>query len=145
MPSKQFVTFDVANQFFGVPVAAVQEVLLNDVYTAIPLAPPAYGGLFNLRGEVIGTVDLRVRFGLPARAASGPIVNVVVLAGGEPVSLLVDKIGLVVDVDDEAFDAPPDTLTGPVRSMVTGTYRTDDRLLVILDVEACVTVTRSGA
>src|ERR1700709_2689307 len=111
MPIRQFVTFDVENHFFGVPVGAVQEVLLNEVYTAMPLAPPAYGGLFNLRGEVIGTVDLRVRFGLPARTTSGPIINVVVLAGGEPVSLPVDRIGLVADLDDETFEAPPETLT----------------------------------
>jgi purine-binding chemotaxis protein CheW len=144
MPSQQFVTFDVENHFFGIPVAAVQEVLLNEVYTPMPLAPPGCGGLFNLRGEVIGTVDLRVRFGLPSRPTTGAAVNVVVQAAGEPVSLLVDKIGLVAELDDEAFETPPDTLTGPTRAMVTGTYRTDGRLLVILDVEECVTAPRSG-
>ncbi len=144
MPSQQFVTFDVENHFFGVPVAAVQEVLLNETYTPMPLAPPGCGGLFNLRGEVIGTVDLRIRFGLTPQPISGPVINVVVLAAGEPVSLLVDKIGLVAELDDALFDAPPDTLTGPTRAMVTGTYKTDGRLLVILDVGECVTAPRSG-
>lgn len=144
MPSRQFVTFEVANQFFGVPVGVVQEVLLNEKYTPMPLAPHGCGGLFNLRGEVIGTVDLGVRFGLPSRPMSGAVVNVVVLAGGEPVSLLVDRIGLVVDLDDAAFEAPPDTLTGPTRALVVGTYKTDDRLLVVLDVDECVNTARTG-
>jgi purine-binding chemotaxis protein CheW len=137
MPSRQFVTFDVANQFFGVPVGVVQEVLLHETYTPMPHAPHGCGGLFNLRGEVIGTVDLGVRFGLPSRPMSGAVVNVVVLAGGEPVSLLVDRIGLVVDLDDAAFEPPPDTLTGPDRALIVGTYKTEDRLLLVLDVEEC--------
>jgi purine-binding chemotaxis protein CheW len=143
MPSRQFVTFDVANHFFGVPVEIVQEVLLNDKYTPMPLAPDACGGLFNLRGEVIGTVDMQVRFGLPPRSMSSAIINVVVLADGEPVSLLVDRIGLVADLDDAAFEPPPDTLTGPTRAMIVGSYQTEDRLLLVLDVDECVNTARA--
>ena len=144
MPSRQFVTFDVANQFFGVPVEIVQEVLFNEKYTPMPLAPYAFGGLFNLRGEVIGTVDMQVRFGLPPRSMSGAIINVVVLAGGEPVSLLVDRIGPVADLDDAAFELPPDTLTGPTRAMIVGSYKTEDRLLLVLDVDECVNTARAA-
>jgi purine-binding chemotaxis protein CheW len=138
------VTFDVANQFFGVPVEIVQEVLFNEKYTPMPLAPDACGGLFNLRGEVIGTVDMRVRFGLPPSSMSGAIINVVVLAGGEPVSLLVDRIGPVTDLDDAAFELPPDTLTGPTRAMIVGSYKTEDRLLLVLDVDECVNTARAA-
>lgn len=144
MTSRQFVTFDVANEFFGVPVEIVQEVLLNEKYTPMPLAPDGWGGLFNLRGEVIGTVDLQVRFGRPRRSMSGPIVNVVVLVDGEPVSLLVDRIGLVADLDDAAFELPPDTLTGPTRAMIVGSYKTEDRLLLVLDVAECVNTARAA-
>jgi purine-binding chemotaxis protein CheW len=145
MPSRQFVTFDVADQFFGVPVALVQEVLLNETYTPMPLAPDGWGGLFNLRGEVIGTVDLRVRFGLPPKTTTGAVINVVVLAAGEPVSLLADRIGLVADLDDALFEPRPDTLTGPTRALITGTYKTEDRLLLVLDIEECVNTARTAA
>ena len=145
MAIRQFVTFDVANQFLGVPVESVQEVLLNETYTPMPLAPDECGGLFNLRGEVIGTVDLRVRFGLPRRPSTGAVINVVVLAGGGPVSLLVDRIGLVADLDDAAFELPPDTLTGPNRAMIVGSYKTEDRLLMVLDVDECVNTVRAAA
>jgi purine-binding chemotaxis protein CheW len=144
MPSRQFVTFDVANQFFGVPVETVQEVLLNEEYTPMPLAPDECGGLFNLRGKVIGTVDMQVRFGLPRRSMSGPVLNVVVLSAGEPVSLLVDRIGLVADLDDAAFELPPATLTGPTRAMIVGSYKTEGRLLMVLDVDECVSTARAA-
>ena len=66
MASRQFATFEVADQLFGVEVNTVQEVLSYNEYTPVPLAPPAVGGLFNLRGQVIaamGRIGIEVLFG----------------------------------------------------------------------------------
>lgn len=145
MSSRQFVTFEVAGQFFGVDVDAVQEVLSYSEYTRVPLAPNAVGGLFNLRGQVIEAVDMRVQFGLPRRDMSGLVQNVIVRFDGEPVSLLVDRIGQVADLDAKLFEEPPATLTGPSRELVTGAYKTEGRLLLVLDVAACVNTTRALA
>jgi len=138
MASRQFATFEVAGQLFGVEVHTVQEVLSYNEYTPVPLAPAAVGGLFNLRGQVIAAVDLRVQLGLPRQALRGPVMNVILRGDGEPVSLLVDKIGEVVDLDDEAFELPPDTLSGPTRELVVGTYKMAGRLMLALDVAQAV-------
>jgi purine-binding chemotaxis protein CheW len=138
MPSRQFATFEVDNQLFGVEVDAVQEVLSYNEYTPVPLAPPAVGGLFNLRGQVIAAVDLRVQLGLARKALQGPVMNVILRGNGEPVSLLVDKIGEVVDLDDDAFEPPPDTLSGSTRELVVGTFKLDGRLMLALDVDHAV-------
>jgi purine-binding chemotaxis protein CheW len=138
MASRQFATFEVADQLFGVEVHTVQEVLSYNEYTPVPLAPPAVGGLFNLRGQVIAAVDLRVQLGLARQAMQGPVMNVILRGDGEPVSLLVDRIGEVVDLDDEAFEGPPDTLSGPTRELVTGTFKMDGRLMLALDVKQAV-------
>jgi purine-binding chemotaxis protein CheW len=138
MASRQYATFEVAGQLFGVEVAAVQEVLSFSEYTSVPLAPPAVGGLFNLRGQVIAAVDLRVQLGLDRQALEGPVMNVILRGDDEPVSLLVDRIGEVVDLDEAAFEPPPDTLTGPARKLVVGTFKMDDRLMLALDVDSAV-------
>jgi purine-binding chemotaxis protein CheW len=143
MASRQFATFEVADQLFGVEVHTVQEVLSYNEYTPVPLAPPAVGGLFNLRGQVIAAVDLRVQLGLPRQAMEGPVMNVILRGDGEPVSLLVDRIGEVVDLDDEAFEGPPDTLSGPTRELVTGTFKMDGRLMLALDVNQAVDTYRA--
>ena len=143
MPSRQFATFEVAGQLFGVEVHTVQEVLSYNEYTPVPLAPPAVGGLFNLRGQVIAAVDLRVQLGLVRQAMQGPVMNVILRGDGEPVSLLVDRIGEVVDLDDEAFEGPPDTLSGPTRELVTGTFKMDGRLMLALDVNQAVDTYRA--
>jgi purine-binding chemotaxis protein CheW len=133
MTSRQYATFEVDDQLFGVPVAIVQEVLSFSEYTPVPLAPKAVGGLFNLRGQVIAAVDLRVQLGLPARDLDGPAMNVIVRTDDESVSLLVDRIGEVVDLSEDAFEPPPDTLHGPLRELINGAFKLDGRLMLALD------------
>jgi purine-binding chemotaxis protein CheW len=118
-------------------------VLSYNEYTPVPLAPPAVGGLFNLRGQVIAAVDLRVQLGLGRQALQGPVMNVILRGNGEPVSLLVDKIGEVVDLDDDTFEPPPDTLSGPTRELVVGTFKLDGRLMLALDVNQAVDTYRA--
>jgi len=131
--SRQYATFEVDDQLFGVPVAIVQEVLSFSEYTPVPLAPKAVGGLFNLRGQVIAAVDLRVQLGLPPRDLDGPAMNVIVRTEDESVSLLVDRIGEVVDLSEDAFEPPPDTLHGPTRELINGAFKLDGRLMLALD------------
>jgi len=45
----------------------------------------------------------------------------------------VDRIGEVVELDDETFEPPPDTLTGPSRELITGAFKLDGRLMLALD------------
>jgi purine-binding chemotaxis protein CheW len=145
MTSRQYATFEVAGQLFGLDVAKVQEVLSFHEYTPVPLAPSSVGGLFNLRGQVIAAVDLRVQLGLPARELGGPAMNVIVRTEEESVSLLVDRIGEVVDLDDVSFEPPPDTLTGRSRELITGAFKLDGRLMLALDTARAVDTTgRSG-
>jgi len=144
MASRQYATFEVADQLFGLDVAKVQEVLSFGEYTPVPLASSAVGGLFNLRGQVIAAVDLRVQLGLPRRDFEGAAMNVIVRTEEESVSLLVDRIGEVVRLDDEAFEPPPDTLHGPTRELINGAFKLDGRLMLALDT-ARATDTGSGA
>ena len=138
MTTVQYATFEVADQLFGLEVGRVQEVLTFSEYTPVPLAPAHVGGLFNLRGQVIAALDLRVRLGLPPTDLSDGAMNVIVRTDDESVSLLVDRIGDVVELDDTAAEVPPDTLTGPVRDLITATFPLENRLMLALDARAAV-------
>jgi purine-binding chemotaxis protein CheW len=133
MTTRQYATFHVADQLFGLDVANVQEVLAFDQYTPVPLAPKAIGGLFNLRGQVIAAIDLRHQLGLPPRPTTGPHMNVIVHTGDEAVSLLVDHIGEVITLHPDTCEPPPDTLHGPARHLITGTFKLDGQLMLALD------------
>ncbi|WP_024286273.1 chemotaxis protein CheW [Cellulomonas sp. KRMCY2] len=133
--SQQLATFVLDGAHYGVDVLHVQEALRFQARTPVPLAPPGIAGLVNLRGQVVLTVDLRVRLGLPPLAADAEPMMVVVQVDGEPVSLLVDEIGDVIDVDDSQFETPPDTLPAALRDVILGAYKLERGLLLALDVD----------
>lgn len=138
MSTQQFSTFVVAGHLFGIEVENVQEVIRYQPMTRVPLAPPAIGGLINLRGQVITAVDLRHRLGFAPRADDERPMNVVVRTEDGAVSLLVDQIGAVVDAQSDDFEAPPETLVGATRSLIRGAYKLEHALLLALDVSRAV-------
>jgi purine-binding chemotaxis protein CheW len=138
MSGTQLATFSVDGYLFGVEVAAVQEVIRYQPMTRVPLAPAALVGLINLRGQVITAVDLRRRLGFGDRAAGELPMDVIVRTRDGLVSLLVDRIGDVVDVVEEAFEEPPETLLGSARELIRGAYKLDGALLLLLDVQGVV-------
>ncbi len=138
MPSQQFCTFYLDNLLFGVELTGVQEVMRPLELTQVPLAPRVVNGLINLRGQIVTAVDLRRRLELTPRLPGAPIMNVVVRSDDGAVSLLVDEIGDVVDVDDKTFEPPPETLRGQVRGMIQGVHKLNGRLMHVIDIEkAC--------
>lgn len=130
---RQYCTFLLDGQPFGIDVMEVQEVVRHQEMTRVPLAPAVVRGLINLRGQIVTAIDLRRRLGLPDRAGGEPPVNVVVRTDDGAVSLLVDEIGDVLAVPAAAFEPPPETLRGPARGLIRGAYKLDGRLLLVLD------------
>jgi len=135
---RQFCTFCLEDQFFGVPVDEVQEVIRYQDITRVPLMPDFVRGLINLRGQIVTAIDLRRCLGMADRRADQLPMNVVVRTGDGAISLLVDEIGDVLEVGEDSLEAPPETLRGPARSMVCGVYKLPERLLFVLDTEQAV-------
>ena len=134
----QLATIWLDGDLYGVEVAHVQEVLKSQGLTRVPLAPAAVAGLINLRGQVVTAIELRERLGRPPRPEGTDAVVIVVRLHGEAVSLLVDAIADVVDVDPADFEAPPDTLDGAGRELIRGAFKLDGHLLLALDVHKAV-------
>jgi len=134
----KFCTFTLTDYLFGVDVREVQEVLRYQEQTRVPLAPAVVSGLINLRGQIVTAIDLRRRLELPERPADQRPVNVVVRTEGGAVSLLVDQIGDVIEVADDLFEPPPETLAKFVRELILGAYKLEERLLLVLDCKKTV-------
>lgn len=129
---QQLCTFRLADLLIGIDVRDVQEVLRPQAVTPVPLAAAAVRGLINLRGQIVTALDMRSRFQLaPGDKNAG--MNIVVRRVEGAVSLVVDAIGEVIDVDASRLEAPPSTLGVPTRDLVTGVYKLDDGLLLVLN------------
>jgi purine-binding chemotaxis protein CheW len=132
-PDSQFCTFLVRGMLFGLEVTCIQEVIRYQPLTPVPLTASTIAGLINLRGQIVTAIDLRVRLGLPARDPEERPLNVVVRTADGPVSLLVDDIGDVIQVDEDTFERPPETLGDAARELIRGAYKLKGRLLLVLD------------
>jgi purine-binding chemotaxis protein CheW len=137
---KQFSTFVVDQLLFGVEVEKVQEVIRYQEMTRVPLAPTVVKGLINLRGQIVTAIDLRRRLDLHERATADLPMNVVVRHDSGAVSLLVDEIGDVLEVEEETFEGPPETLDRKARELICGVYKLDNCLLHVLDTDKAISV-----
>jgi purine-binding chemotaxis protein CheW len=135
---RQLCTFYVDGHHVGIEVTEVQEVIRYQEMTVVPLASHEVQGLINLRGQIVTALDLRRRFGMPERPEDQLPMNVVVRTPDGAVSLLVDEIGDVLEVDDAAFERPPETLDTATRHLVRGAYKLDQGLLLALETKRAV-------
>ncbi|MCU1398087.1 MAG: chemotaxis protein CheW [Acidimicrobiales bacterium] len=135
-----YCTFTLGDLHLGVPVTEIQEVIRAQVRTRVPLVSSVINGLINLRGELVTTVDLRARFGLPPIAAGTESMNVVVRRDDGAVSILVDEIRDVLDVAAADFEPVPSIFSGPCRDLMTGIYKLDGSLLLVLDIDKLLDV-----
>ena len=62
-------------------------------------------------------------------------MNVVVRTEDGAVSSLVDEIGDVIEVSEENFERPPETITEVARETLERVYKLDDRLLLVLSTD----------
>lgn len=135
---QQFCTFMIDGLYFGIAVAQVQEVMQHRTTEKVPLAPAVVEGLINLRGQIVTAIDLRRRLQFPERSPDVSPMHVVVRTDEGSVSLLVDEIGDVLEVDDDFFESPPESLQGIARELILGAYKLDEKLLLVLDMEKTI-------
>ncbi|HEX6592159.1 MAG TPA: chemotaxis protein CheW [Moraxellaceae bacterium] len=129
-----YCTFFIGDQFYGIPVADVQEVLQSQPLTRAPLAPVAVAGLMNLRGQIVTAVDVSRVLRSEAAQQTEEKMNLVIRHESSEVSLLVDRIGDVVPVNEEAVERPPETLQGVAREFIRGISALEGKLLLLVDV-----------
>lgn len=130
---RQLCTFVVGEHLFGVDVCHVHEVIRNQEMTIVPLAPRIVRGLINLRGQIVTAIDMRERLEMEPFATDHDPMNVVVQNGEGAISLLVDEIGDVMDVDFRLQEEAPPNLSPVVSELLSCVYKIQDRLLLVLD------------
>jgi purine-binding chemotaxis protein CheW len=133
---EELVTVMVADQMFGLPIDRVHDVFIASSLTAVPLAPREIVGLLNLRGRVVTALDLRRRLGLPDRTDAVQNMAVGLERQGESYGLLVDSVGEVVKLSPERQEPNPVHMDAAWVKLSRGVHRLDDKLLIILDVDA---------
>ncbi len=131
-----FGTFWIETTEFAIPVDAIQEVINEPTsFTPVPLSPEHMIGLFNLRGQVIPTIDLRMFLGFTNGTEAGTGKVAIIENGGLSVGLLFDETGGVLHSDGAAQVSFETNAEGKREVIVEGLLKLEDgkRMVQILD------------
>ncbi|WP_419897769.1 chemotaxis protein CheW [Roseomonas sp. USHLN139] len=130
--SRQFVTFWVRDEIFGVPLAEVQEIIRMPGVVRVPRAPGSLEGIANLRGAVLPITSLRRVFGM----RDGPhddATRVVVINRGALSGFVVDRMASVITTEEHEIE-PVDALSGTIRTeLLQGVVKRDKGMIMLLD------------
>lgn len=141
----QLVVFDLANEQYGVDIAAVEGIIKMQAITAVPRAPQFVEGVTNLRGKVLPVIDLRRRFGLPRGEVSKDMRIVVVEMNGATVGIIVDGVSEVLRVNAEAIEPPSPIVTTVDSEFIRGIAKVNERLVILLDLGKVLSLQEQGA
>ncbi len=131
----KMVTFSLAGKDYGVDIMNVKEIAKAGKFTYVPNAAPFLRGVYNLRGDIIPVIDLRVFFHLPAeKKEEDALENTLILRVGEQViGVIVDNIDKVVGIASAAIQ-PPHPIFGDINiKYIRGVVENQGRLYIILD------------
>ncbi len=133
--TRQFLTFALGAEEYGVEILKVQEIRGYSPITPIPNTPPHVMGVMNLRGSIIPVADLRRTLGMPASEYTAFTVIVVVNVGARVMGMIVDAVSDVLDIAVADIQPTPDFGTQVDAHFVQGMARTAGKLVILLDLE----------
>jgi purine-binding chemotaxis protein CheW len=138
MSTNQFSTFWVDERLYGVNIKMVQEITKSMTVTEVPLAPAYIRGLINLRGQIATAVGLRELFEIQGINSQGGKINVVCKSESYLMSLVVDEVGDVLELEDTQFELTPETVAPSVSRFMSGVYKLPNNLLSVIDIQKII-------
>jgi len=146
---RQYLTFRVGRDLFGVATRYVREILEFHAITQVPMMPPLVRGVINLRVAVVPIIDLAERFSLGSTEL-GPRTCIVIieLQDGEEAQLmgaLVDAVTAVAEIEPRALRQAPAFGSRVPPEYIEDLARVDERFLTLLRMEQVLNVDQIAA
>jgi len=131
----KYLTFRLDNEDYGLEIRHVKEIISIQKITDVPDLPDFVKGVINLRGQVIPTLDLRLRFGLPAKEYDERTCIVITHMNEIPVGMIVDTVNEVLDIPPEMISPAPTVQKGAAHRFIQGLGRVGEEVKIILNAE----------
>jgi purine-binding chemotaxis protein CheW len=136
----KYLTFQLANEEFGIRVLKVREIMGVQEITAVPQTPHHVKGVINLRGKVIPVIDLRLKFGLPAAEYTQRTCIIVAQVAGEHSStilmgIVVDGVSEVLNLSGQEIEDTPDFGEDIGGEYLLGMAKVKGKVKILLDID----------
>jgi purine-binding chemotaxis protein CheW len=142
---RQLVVFDLNEEAYGVDISQVREIIRMQEITRVPRATEFIEGVINLRGKVIPVVDLRTRFSMPGTERTDEHRIVVVDVDGQDIGMVVDAVTEVSRIPSDSIEPPSSVITTDDSEYLTGIVKTDDKLIILLDIAKVISDSEASA
>ena len=136
---QQYLTFNLADEYYGVDILKVQEIKGYTTVTRIPNTPDHLKGVLNLRGTIVPIMDLRMKFGMCRTAPTPFTVMVVVNVRNRVMGFLVDAVSDVLDLNAKHIQPPPELGSAVDINFVAGIVNSNGRLVTLLNIDRVLT------
>ncbi len=131
----KYLTFRLGDEDYGLEIRHVKEIISIQKITDVPDLPEFVRGVINLRGQVIPTLDLRLRFGLPAKDYDERTCIIITHMHDTPVGIIVDTVNEVMDIPPETISDAPSVQKGAAHRFIQGLGWVGDKVLILLTAE----------
>ncbi len=131
MAENKYIVFELADELYGIPIQTVERILSEQKPTRLPKTAKMFLGVFDLRGETIPAIDLRIRFDLPTWESESNFIVVHTDLGR--CALKVDGVDGIVTLQDDDVDSTSDLMKHEDDKFIAGVGKDGDRLVVLLD------------
>ena len=132
----KMVTFSLANKDYAINIMQVKEIAKAGNFTYVPNTSPFVLGVYNLRGDIIPVIDLRIFFNIPVKMRKKDQVEsmVIITVEEQTFGVVVDSIDKVVGISSASIQ-PPHPIFGDINiKYIHGVVENAGRLYVLLDV-----------
>jgi purine-binding chemotaxis protein CheW len=133
----KMVTFSLGGKDYGIDIMRVKEIAKFSQFTYVPNTAPYVRGVYNLRGDIISIIDLRLMFNLPVeeREEGVPENGLILRLESNLIGVVVDRIDKVVGISSTQVQ-PPHPIFGDINvKYINGVAEHEGRLYIILDVD----------
>lgn len=137
--NRKYVVFQIADQEFGMDIHKVSIIEKYMNITRVPTTPEYIKGVVNLRGEIIPVMDLRIKFGLPAKEPDDDTRIIMLRFNDITLGVIVDSVAEVVDFTEEEMESITSITNDRTLDYVVGIGRIDQRLITVLSIEKLIT------
>jgi purine-binding chemotaxis protein CheW len=134
----QLVVFRLGREDYGTSILQVQEIKRMMEITRVPHAPEFIKGVINLRGSVLPVLDLKQRLELPSEEYTDSTRIIIVKVEDVTVGIIVDAVSEVTTIKTDSIEPPQTVVTGVNTQYLSGVGKLDDRLLILLNLEAII-------
>lgn len=138
-----FVVFTLDNQKFALPLASVEKIARAAAVRPLPKASDAVLGVINIQGRIIPVLDLRIRFGIPARPIAVTDHLIIARTATRTLALLVDTVQDILESDRQHITDQSAILDR--MEYVGGVLRIEDGMVLINDIERMLSMDEAKA